>query len=417
MPEEGPIAVVDLETTGLWPQRSDRIIEVAIVRMNPDGTIYSEFETLVNPKRDLGPTYIHGIAAAEAASASPFSELAPLLLSKLHGCSTFAAYNARFDIGFLAHEFRRLGQPLPHVDPICCMRLSGGRSLDQACEMWGVDIESNRHSAIVDARATAQLLGRILQLDPDLQSHLAGRPPIEWPSLPLLAAQPRPRSQARAEAQRPPEFLRSVLSQRPAQTGVTSTPEQERAYIDLLDRAMEDRLVGESERDALLETAAEWGLSREDVYRIHRNYLTSTVAHAFADGDLSDGERSDIDLVGRLLGLGDDEVQRMTAAGEHTLVSRPDSLNRRDLRGKRVCFTGECQSTIGGRRITRSMAKELAVGAGLEVVESVGKRNPPNFVVVGDPNSQSSKARAARDLGVRLIAERVFWRVLGLTVS
>ena len=61
MLEEGPIAVVDLETTGLWPQRSDRIIEIAVVRMNPDGTIHSEFETLVNPKRDLGPTYIHGI--------------------------------------------------------------------------------------------------------------------------------------------------------------------------------------------------------------------------------------------------------------------------------------------------------------------------------------------------------------------
>ena len=187
--------------------------------------------------------------------------------------------------------------------------------------------------------------------------------------------------------------------------------------MDLLDRAMEDRLVGESERDALLETATDWGLSRDDVVKIHRSYLARTVEHALADGELTEGERTDIRLVARLLGLNETEVERITSTRVCDRGGGPAGFKRHQLRGKRVCFTGECQSTIGGRRITRSMAVELAVGAGLEVVKSVGKRNPPSFVVVGDPNSQSSKARAARDLGVRLITERVFWQMLGLTVS
>ena len=59
-------AVIDVETTGLFPGRLDRVVEVAVVRATGDGEILDEFETLVNPGRDLGPSSLHGTRPAAA---------------------------------------------------------------------------------------------------------------------------------------------------------------------------------------------------------------------------------------------------------------------------------------------------------------------------------------------------------------
>jgi DNA polymerase-3 subunit epsilon len=54
---QGRVAVVDVETTGLYS--TDRVVEVAVVTVNRDGAIEEEFETLVNPLRD-GVAGMHG---------------------------------------------------------------------------------------------------------------------------------------------------------------------------------------------------------------------------------------------------------------------------------------------------------------------------------------------------------------------
>jgi DNA polymerase III subunit epsilon len=52
-------AVVDLETTGLYPS-TDRVVEVAVVHVGCDGQVTAEFSTLINPGRNVGPTRITG---------------------------------------------------------------------------------------------------------------------------------------------------------------------------------------------------------------------------------------------------------------------------------------------------------------------------------------------------------------------
>ena len=56
-------SVVDVETTGFSPQRGDRIVEIGLVRLNSELQIEKTFETLINPRRDVGSTSIHGITA------------------------------------------------------------------------------------------------------------------------------------------------------------------------------------------------------------------------------------------------------------------------------------------------------------------------------------------------------------------
>ena len=83
--------------------------------------------------------------------------------------------------------------------------------------------------------------------------------------------------------------------------------------------------------------------------------------------------------------------------------------------GAVVCFTGALEWTLGGTTITRERARALAEAAGLETVNSVTRKC--EVLVVADPHSQSAKARKARELGVRVIAESAFWPLIGVDVN
>jgi DNA polymerase III subunit epsilon len=110
-------AVIDLETTGLQPSWHDRIIEVAVVALDPLGRITGEWSTLVNPERDLGAQHIHGIRAADVRHAPSFKDIAGALTELLCG-RVPVAHNLRFDVGFLHDEYARTGIPIPDLGPI-----------------------------------------------------------------------------------------------------------------------------------------------------------------------------------------------------------------------------------------------------------------------------------------------------------
>jgi DNA polymerase-3 subunit epsilon len=61
------------------------------------------------------------------------------------------------------------------------------------------------------------------------------------------------------------------------------------------------------------------------------------------------------------------------------------------------------------------MAEQIASKKGLQVMPSVTKKL--DLLVVADPNTQSGKANKARQYGIRIVHEPVFWRVLGLVVD
>src|SRR6266513_4842352 len=97
----GPIAVIDVETTGLFAFRHDRVVEIAAVVVQLDGHIEQEFVSLVNPARDIGPSSIHGLTSEDVLHAPRFEEIAALFLNALRGTVALAAHNVRFDSKFL----------------------------------------------------------------------------------------------------------------------------------------------------------------------------------------------------------------------------------------------------------------------------------------------------------------------------
>lgn len=157
--DETPVAVLDFETTGGMPG-PDRVVEVCVVRAETGRAPQVVFETLINPGRPMGCTFVHGITDADVADAPPFAAVAGDLVAVLAGC-VVAAYNVYFDIGFLRDELRRVG--LWKVPPHMCLMylrplLNLGRRcrLGEACRTHGIKLD-RAHSAADDTLAAARL--------------------------------------------------------------------------------------------------------------------------------------------------------------------------------------------------------------------------------------------------------------------
>jgi len=158
-----PLAFVDLETTGTHP-RIDRIIEIGVVLVEPDGS-FREWQSLVDPEVSV-PSFIEnftGISNADVAGAPRFEDLADELFVMLED-RVFVAHNARFDYGFLRHAFQRAGLKF-HRQPLCTVKLSrrlypaySHHNLDALIGRHGLAV-ANRHRALGDAQMIHQFLG------------------------------------------------------------------------------------------------------------------------------------------------------------------------------------------------------------------------------------------------------------------
>lgn len=411
-------AVIDVETTGLNPYRNDRVVEVAALLLSQDGTVASQFVTLVNPERDVGPTHVHGVTAADVLQAPVFSEIATPLLDMLRPAVALVGHNARFDLSFLDLEFRRLGVELPQCCVIDTMHLSGGGTLAACCAAHGITADGS-HSASCDALATARLALALLRTDRRGIPDLASLTPVAWPAVKLPTRPAVPRHEARERQAQTPTYIQSLVSRLPATSEITTDKSARMAYVDLLCRALEDRVIQEAEGDSLVEVALRWDLTFDDIKKIHAEYLRSLVRTACADGTVTPREQEELRLVARLLGFEEMNQAQLEAlihsvAGEQgqqsLLPSATDSL-----RGMRVCFTGEGQCSLNGSLISRERATALAEEHGLMVVPSVTKKL--DILVVADPQTQSGKAKKARQYGLRVIHEPEFWRMLGIATE
>jgi DNA polymerase-3 subunit epsilon len=159
-----PVSIVDIETTGLTPGY-DRIIEISVARLEPGRAPEIVFDTLVDPRRPVAATFIHGITDDDVADAPTFREVAGDFVRAVSG-SVVAAYNVYFDIRFIEHELAAAGMrsPLPHF---CLMYMRpmlsiGDRCpLDRACAAHRVP-HSRAHSAAGDCLASARLFQQYL---------------------------------------------------------------------------------------------------------------------------------------------------------------------------------------------------------------------------------------------------------------
>lgn len=157
-----PIAFFDLETTGV-NVASDRIVEISILKISPDGT--KEVKTKrINPTIPIPKqaSEIHGIYDKDIAEEPTFKGIAKSLAEFLKDCD-LAGYNSnKFDIPILVEEFLRAeidfdikGRRFVDVQNI--FHQMEQRTLKAAYKFYcGKQIE-NAHSAQADIEATYEV--------------------------------------------------------------------------------------------------------------------------------------------------------------------------------------------------------------------------------------------------------------------
>ncbi|MCT4614999.1 MAG: 3'-5' exonuclease [Marinifilaceae bacterium] len=174
---KNPIAFLDLETTGINVAK-DRIVEIAIVKVNIDGS--EEVSTFrVNPEMKIPAQAmaIHGITDEDVKDKPTFKELAKQIVKILEGCD-LAGYNSnRFDFPLLAEEFLRADidfdmKKRKFVDVQTIFHKMEQRTLTAAYRFYCDKELEGAHGAEADTIATYEVLKAQLDKYSSLENNI-----------------------------------------------------------------------------------------------------------------------------------------------------------------------------------------------------------------------------------------------------
>lgn len=164
-----PIVFLDLETTGL-NQKTDRIIEIYMLKENPDGTS-EEFYSRLDPYPvEISPEAesVHGISTVDLINEPKFEELASQIVSFFSGCD-IGGYNIlSFDIPMLFEELYRAGivydfKKNSIYDSYKIWVASESRTLSGAVKRYLGESHEHAHSAKADVEMTSRILKKQIE--------------------------------------------------------------------------------------------------------------------------------------------------------------------------------------------------------------------------------------------------------------
>ncbi len=176
---ERPLVVFDLETTGVNFQ-SDRIVEISVIKVMPDGS--QEVKTRrINPEMPIPAeaSAVHGIYDKDVADEPTFKDISRNLYLYLENCD-LAGYNlTKFDVPMLVAEFNRVGlefdiKSRKIIDAFTIFRKMFPRTLTAAYKFFcGKELE-DAHSAEADTLATLEVLAAQIKQYDELPKDVAG---------------------------------------------------------------------------------------------------------------------------------------------------------------------------------------------------------------------------------------------------
>ena len=171
--------VLDTETTGLYYNKGDRLIEIGAIELVnhiPTGnTFHSYLNPLIKGEMSSEAFRVHGLSIEFLSNKPLFSEIVGSLLTFL-GNSKLIIHNAKFDIGFLNHELQLLENSNPMVyenlpykkinsnsviDTLeIAKNLYPGKSvsLDSLCIKFGINNKrEGKHGALIDSQILSEV--------------------------------------------------------------------------------------------------------------------------------------------------------------------------------------------------------------------------------------------------------------------
>jgi DNA polymerase III epsilon subunit-like protein len=296
-----PISVITFATTGLSPG-GDRVVEVSVLRSDPGIEPRIVFDTLVNPKRVVAGTELHGITDHDVADAPTFEEIAGEFLRAISD-SVVASYNVYFEIRFLEAELRNL--KIHKLPPnICLMNLKPllglgkKQSFESACREFGLD-DSVRSVSAQETIARGELLRYYLEVM-DQKGAKKFSDLMKFESFDFLTSFSNPpfkvseALQFKGTADLKSRFFES-FEENHIELLTIEEPEDEQkhlmTYWDALKTALSDLIIDPEEFDYLKELKRELNLPDERVYVLHARAFTSLINEYINDQWLDEDER------------------------------------------------------------------------------------------------------------------------------
>jgi ATP-dependent DNA helicase PIF1 len=358
---ESGIAFLGALYTGF--SRFDRIIELAAVIEHEDGGV-SEISTLLNPLRDIGSSDDHGLTAGRVSAAPTLIEAWPVFARQLNGnilvAEGLATLQTMIERELEASNYRiQLGLGLD-------IRLA----TTSPTESGDAEIAPSRQAALQIARQTRERF-HALEFKPKSARKFVAGPAIH--SLGRLF----PRQE---------EVLTMSLNR--------GDPELQ--YVDWLSSQIVPGRPVEEFALQRLTLVNQFGLSPEQVERLHSGFMDSIIHGISRDQQLSETEEKYLNQVAAVFGV---TPPTLEFAGAESSIMEVLS------EGAEVCFTGSATDKDGSA-LERSGLEAQARQARLKPVKSVTKKCAA--VIAADPSSMSGKAKKARDSGVPVFSVENF---------
>jgi len=171
-----PLVFFDLETTGI-NIATDRIVEISILKVNPDGSEIT-YTQRVNPIVDIPKeaSDIHGITNEMLLNEPTFKEIAPKVSDLIKGCDLAGFNSNRFDIPLLAEEMLRSEVDFDMknrlaIDVQTIFHKKEQRTLSAGYKFYCDKDLENAHSAEADTIATYEILKAQLDKYDDLENN------------------------------------------------------------------------------------------------------------------------------------------------------------------------------------------------------------------------------------------------------
>jgi len=352
------LAVMALNATG--HTRTDRMVEVAVVILE-GGEIVDEFDSMVNPLRDVTLSWEHGITATMASAAPQFSEIWAAIAPALEG-SVLVSHGLPAVLRQLRVDLAAANLMPGSLGVGVCLQDVLQTSFNDACVERSVPLPSSP-SALDRARAMAQLVLTLGDLEAGCQ-----------PAADLVTDSSPPRLQRRPGG--PDDLIRFFDID---QTYGNSSEH----YARVLARSLEDGTFAKDGRTLRDEFARSLKITMVEREIAHERFCASLIDAAARDDEMSEEEWELIQAV----------HSELAVVCPPRPEPRPDQVIEL-YRGMKVCFTGFPLEGPGNIEEFQAIARSL----GLDPVRDATKQC--RLVVAADRASLSKRAKAGRERGM-----------------
>jgi len=159
--------VLDTETTGLDPNQGHRVIEIGCIKLLNRKFASDDYHQYIKPDRDIdaGAVHVHGLTTDFLSDKPRFRHIIEEFIEYVRGAELII-HNAKFDVGFLNHEFGLAGKKYGKITDYCTvldtltmarqMHPGQKNNLDALCKRYGIDnTHRELHGGLLDAKILA----------------------------------------------------------------------------------------------------------------------------------------------------------------------------------------------------------------------------------------------------------------------